>query len=142
MQTNTVQTDAMQTGVVQTDAVTASVQTNPVQPDAAQTDANPTDAKKPADHIVALNNWLQSTPEGNVTRELSWVFAQTGPNNQAVHHATAKLRDVSLGVGQGVAKNRAKGEAAEQALKYLQENGLPPATGAGASGSASTQALE
>ena len=71
-------------------------------------------------------------------------MAQTGPNNQAVHHATAMcrynsaqrsavpakqvfatVRGVNLGVGQGLAKNRARSVAAEQALHYLTENGLP-----------------
>ena len=98
-----------------------------------------------ADPIVALNNWLQRSPDGNVTHELSWSYTQTGPNNQAVHHATAMcryntaqsnaklakhafatVRGVSLGKGEGVAKNRAKSAAAVKALDHLKEKGLPP----------------
>lgn len=96
------------------------------------------------DHVVALNNWLQRSPEGNVTHELSWSYTQRGPNNQAVHratamsrynmaqrnaklakHAFATVRGVSLGEGEGVAKNRAKSAAAEKALDHLKEKGLP-----------------
>ncbi|KAF8257413.1 hypothetical protein EI94DRAFT_1758494 [Lactarius quietus] len=78
-----------------------------------------------ADHIVNLNNWLQSSPEGILTRELSWAFYQVGPNNRATHHATAKLRGICLGNGVGESKSRAKNAAAEQALQYLSVNGLP-----------------
>ncbi|KAN0128589.1 hypothetical protein V8E53_013634 [Lactarius tabidus] len=133
MQTDAAQTDVVQTDIVQTDAVQTGVvhtdvtQTGVVQTDAVQTDTVQTEAKKPKkpDPVVALNNLLQRSSEGNVTRDFTWVMAQTGPSNQAIHHATAKLRGFELGVGEGVSKGRAKMAAAEQALDYLKENSLP-----------------
>lgn len=37
----------------------------------------------------------------------------------------ATVRGITLGVGEGIAKNRAKAAAATKALEYLIENGLP-----------------
>ena len=45
-----------------------------------------------ADHTIDLNNWLQRTPEGNIAHELTWEMVQEGPNNDAIHHATAIRR--------------------------------------------------
>ena len=44
------------------------------------------------DPVVGLNRWLQCSPECNVARHFIWAMTQTGPNNQALHHATAKCR--------------------------------------------------
>ncbi|KAH9173363.1 hypothetical protein EDB89DRAFT_2068821 [Lactarius sanguifluus] len=82
-----------------------------------------------ADPVVALNNILQSNPGGNIRSELNWTMTQEGPNNQAVHHAIANLRNVTLGSGQGVSKGLAKRAAAEQALAYLNEHGIPERQG-------------
>ncbi|KAI9467312.1 hypothetical protein BJY52DRAFT_62176 [Lactarius psammicola] len=78
------------------------------------------------DYVVALNNWLQSTDEGNVRPELDWNMTQDGPNNQATHNAVAIFRGVTLGKGQGLSKGLAKRDAAEKALTYLRQNSLPP----------------
>ena len=40
-------------------------------------------------------------------------------------HVFDTVRGVSLGVGQGISKGRAKMEAATKALGYLEENGFP-----------------
>lgn len=40
-------------------------------------------------HIVALNNWLQKSPEGNVTRDFCWVTKKEGPIHGTVYHTTA-----------------------------------------------------
>ena len=48
--------------------------------------------RPPVNPVISLNHWLQRSPEGNVTRDFTWVMAQTGTSNQAVHHATAKCR--------------------------------------------------
>jgi hypothetical protein len=45
-----------------------------------------------ADHLIALNNWLQGSPEGNVVYELNWEMGLEGPNHMAVHRATARCR--------------------------------------------------
>jgi hypothetical protein len=45
-----------------------------------------------ADYTIELNKWLQRSPEGNVAHELTWAMAQEGPNNDAVHCATASRR--------------------------------------------------
>ncbi|KAH8982427.1 hypothetical protein EDB92DRAFT_1952318 [Lactarius akahatsu] len=78
-----------------------------------------------ADHVVAFNNRLQKSPEGNVAAELTWELVQDGPNNQATHTATAIFRGVTLGSGQGLSKGLAKRAAAKQAVLYLDEHGLP-----------------
>ena len=85
------------------------------------------------------------SPEGFMIHELRWVMTQQGPNNQSVHHAVAEsechhditlstlarglslmiVRGVSLGEGTGVSKGHAKSVAAERALDYLNQNGLP-----------------
>ena len=113
MQTDAVQPDVMQPDVVQPDAAqTEAKQTEAEEPEAKEPEAKKPEAKKPGracslsqkpenlltnawtlvDPVVRLNNWLQRSPEGNVTRHFTWAMAQTGPSNQAVHHATAKCR--------------------------------------------------
>ncbi|KAI9447728.1 hypothetical protein H4582DRAFT_2068326 [Lactarius indigo] len=82
-----------------------------------------------ADPVVALNNLLQSNTGGNIRHELSWTMTQEGPNNQAVHRAIANLRGVTLGSGQGLSKGLAKRAAAEQALDYLADHGIPERQG-------------
>jgi hypothetical protein len=96
------------------------------------------------DPVVALNNLLQHSPEGNITSEFNWKMSQTGPNNQAVHHAIAKcryktaqrnvklakhafatVRGVSIGEGKGTSKGLAKGVAAKKAFDHLEEKWYP-----------------
>lgn len=77
------------------------------------------------DYVVDLNNWLQSSPEGDVAAGLTWAMTQEGQNHKAVHHAVAKFRGVNIGEGQGTSKGIAKRAAAEQALIYLNQNPLP-----------------
>ena len=74
------------------DAVQAdAVQAVAVRADSVSTKAR-TSVDRKVDPIVGLNNWLQRSPEGNVTRHFTWAMAQTGPSDQAVYHATAKCR--------------------------------------------------
>jgi len=77
-----------------------------------------------ADH---LNNYLQWSlaPHGNVARSLNWSMTQNSPNNQTVYTATAMLYGVSLGEGKGPSRGWAKRAAAEMALSYLAQNGIP-----------------
>ncbi|KAH9002428.1 hypothetical protein EDB86DRAFT_307815 [Lactarius hatsudake] len=78
-----------------------------------------------ADYVVEFNNRLQQSHEGNVAAELIWKMIQDGPNNKAIHTATAMFRGVTLGSGQGLSKGLAKRAAAKQAVLYLDEYGLP-----------------
>ncbi|KAH9062260.1 hypothetical protein EDB87DRAFT_332385 [Lactarius vividus] len=77
------------------------------------------------DYVVEFNNRLQKSPEGNVAAELTWAMIQDGPNNNAIHTATAIFRGVTLGSGKGLSKGLAKRAAAKQAVPYLDEHGLP-----------------
>ena len=45
-----------------------------------------------ADPVRDLNNFLQARKDanGNFTRYFSWYMEQEGPDNQKVHHATAR----------------------------------------------------
>jgi len=52
-------------------------------------------------------------------------MSQEGPNNQALHTATAMFRSVSLGEGKGPSRGWAKRAAAEMAIAYLAANGIP-----------------
>jgi hypothetical protein len=46
-----------------------------------------------ADCIVDdLNTWLQRSPEGDVSHELSWAITQGGPDNQTIYGATVRCR--------------------------------------------------
>jgi hypothetical protein len=46
-----------------------------------------------ADYIVDdLNAWLQRSPEGDVSREISWEMTQGGPDNQTIYGATVRCR--------------------------------------------------
>lgn len=113
VQLDVVQLDAAQPDVVQADVVQAEAkQTEAEEPEPKQPKAKQPEPKKPGRHVlkvrkpenlltntwtlvdpvVRLNNWLQRSPEGNLTRHFTWAMAQTGPSNQAVHHATAKCR--------------------------------------------------
>ncbi|KAF8258771.1 hypothetical protein EI94DRAFT_1098073 [Lactarius quietus] len=44
------------------------------------------------DPVIALNNYLQGHPGGNISYQLSWNMTQTGPCHQVTHHATANFR--------------------------------------------------
>ncbi|KAH9059700.1 hypothetical protein EDB87DRAFT_1621104 [Lactarius vividus] len=80
---------------------------------------------KPVDHVVALNNFLQRSPEGNVCPELTWQMIQEGPNNQAIYQAVAMARGITFGMGRGVSRGLAKRAAAKEAFGYLSKHGLP-----------------
>jgi len=75
------------------------------------------------DPVRDLNNYLQGHPGGNLTRYLSWAMNEDGPDHQRTHYATAKFNGRDIGFGRGLSKGRAKSEAAERALKYL--NSIP-----------------
>ncbi|KAN0128586.1 hypothetical protein V8E53_013631 [Lactarius tabidus] len=72
-----------------------------------------------------LNTWLQRSPEGDVSREISWEMTQGGPDNQTIYGATVKFRGVTLGEGKGTSREPAKSAASKNALIYLKLNGLP-----------------
>ncbi|KAI0306885.1 hypothetical protein B0F90DRAFT_1665253 [Multifurca ochricompacta] len=77
------------------------------------------------DYVVALNNFLQEHPAGNLSPFFRWLMTQEGPNHQVVHIATAVFRGVAVGEGRGTSKGRAKNAAAKDVLANFQENGVP-----------------
>ena len=80
---------------------------------------------------------MRRDASGNLTRHLSWLLQQEGPDNQKIHYATAEREPLSqsgnwalnlscavhgqiIGSGSGHSIGNAKQEAASQALQYLR----------------------
>ncbi|KAH9983205.1 hypothetical protein BJV74DRAFT_886994 [Russula compacta] len=82
------------------------------------------------DPAVALNNFLQEHPTGNLTPFFKYDMTTEGPPNQITHIATAKFRGVTYAVKRATAKGVAKRDAAKHVLDYFKENGVPGPEGA------------
>jgi len=79
------------------------------------------------DYPVLLNNLLQGQPGGNVAPHLHYTFDQKGPDNSAIHTATAVFRNKDYGVGRGTSRGLAKQAAAQATYEEFTANGVPEA---------------
>ncbi|KAL5495028.1 hypothetical protein ACEPAI_490 [Sanghuangporus weigelae] len=67
---------------------------------------------------VQLNNFLQAKGERD---QISWIYEDTGPQNDKTWHATVKYKGEVIGYATAKNKVPAKEDAARQALTYLQK---------------------
>ncbi|KAH8994351.1 hypothetical protein EDB86DRAFT_2829850 [Lactarius hatsudake] len=75
-------------------------------------------------YVAALNDLLRRHPSGNLAPSLTWAMEQH-PDGQSSHVAILMFRGDTVSKGEDASRMRAIQAAAQRALAYFRENGVP-----------------